>query len=189
MLSVPVIPRLPLTVTLSANVISLTDAPMLITDAAPAKFTVVALLLIRLKVAALVVISPPSTFRSRSISTLLLMLVVPVVAPISNVVAAFAKFTVVAVVLIRLNDVAVVVKSPPLTAKSSVVVKLFLTVVVPLVAPTVSVVAAPPKLIDVAVVLNNVIVALAATMPVVNVGLVPNTRAPLPVSSLITPAS
>jgi hypothetical protein len=44
-------------------------------------------------------------------------------------------------------------------------------------------------LIDVAVVSNNAIVALAALIPVVKLGDVANTAAPVPVSSLITPRS
>ena len=63
------------------------------------------------------------------------------------------------------------------------------TLVVPVVAPMSIAVAAPPKLIVVAVVSSNPIVALPATILVVIVGLVPNTNAPVPVSSLITPAS
>ena len=51
---------------------------------------------------------------------LLLIVVVPVEAPMEIVVAAPPMFKVVAVVLIRLKVVAVVVKSPPFTAKSSV---------------------------------------------------------------------
>ena len=126
---------LPLTLRSSAIVIKLVAAPILITLAPLAKFTVVAFALTRLNVAALVVISPPSTFRSKSTSKLLLMLVVPVAAPISNVVAAFAKFTVVALALIRLNDVALVVMSPPSTFRSKSTSKLLLTLVVPVAAP------------------------------------------------------
>ena len=50
----------------------------------------------------------------------MLNVTVPVAAPMLIVVAAPARFTVVASVLIKLNVVAVVVKSPPLTAKSPV---------------------------------------------------------------------
>ena len=58
-------------------------------------------------------ISPPSTFRSRSTSRLLLTLVVPLVAPISIAVAAPNAFTVVALVFSKLNVVWLVVRSPP----------------------------------------------------------------------------
>ena len=66
--------------------------------------------------------SPPSTFRSRSTSKLLLTLVVPVAAPISIAVPAVAMFAVVAapkalivvaLVLRRLNVAWFVVMSPP----------------------------------------------------------------------------
>jgi hypothetical protein len=56
-------------------------------------------------------------------------------------------------------------------------------------APIVITVAAPNAFTVVAVVLNSAVVVLAVLIPVVNVGLVANTNAPLPVSSLITPAS
>ena len=49
--------------------------------------------------------------------------------------------------------------------------------------------AAPNALTVVAVVLNTDIVALSVTTLVLNDGLVLKTRLPLPVSSLITPAS
>ena len=126
---------LPFTSKSSVIVVVLVAAPMLIEVAAPPIFSVDVLVLIRLNVTALVVISPPSTFRSKSMSTLLLILVVPVAAPISNVVAAFAKFTVVAVALIKLNVVALVVISPPSTFKSRSTSKLLLTFVVPVAAP------------------------------------------------------
>ena len=90
---------------LIVNVPALPDAPILIVEAAPNKLPVVAVVLARLKVVVDTVKSPPSMLTSPSTSRLLLMLVVPVVAPISNVVAAPAKFTVVAVVLARLKVV------------------------------------------------------------------------------------
>ena len=54
--------------------------------------------------------------------------------------------------------------------------------------PSTMFVAAPNAFTVVAVVLNNAIVALPATIPVVNVGEVPNTNAPLPVSSVTAAA-
>ena len=78
-------------------------APISNDVAAPNAFTVVALALARLNVAVLTVKSPPSILTSPSTSRLLLMLVVPVAAPISIVVAAPAKLTVVAVVFTKLN--------------------------------------------------------------------------------------
>ena len=79
---------------------------MLRSVAAPAKLIVVALVSRRLNVPVkLVVISPPSTFKSPSRSTVaLLMDTVPVEAPISILVAAPNALTVVAFVLSKLND-------------------------------------------------------------------------------------
>ena len=54
----------------------------------------------------------------------LLTVVVPDTAPIERVVAAPAKLTVVALALTRLKEAAVVVMSPPLTARSPAVVML-----------------------------------------------------------------
>ena len=61
------------------------------------------------------------------------------------------------------------------------------SVVVPLAfAPPITIfVAAPKAFTVVAVVLNSAIVELPAMMEVVNVGEVPNTSAPVPVSSVI----
>ena len=53
----------------------------------------------------------------------LLIVAMPVAAPITSAVAAPAKFILVAVPLIRLNVVAVVVASPPLIATSPVNVR------------------------------------------------------------------
>ena len=64
----------------------------------------------------------------------------------------------------------------------------FCTVVVPLVAPIVSAVAAPAKLIVVAVVFSRLNDVLAVVIDVVNDGLVPNTSEPDPVSSVIADA-
>jgi len=67
---------------------------------------------------------------------------------------------------------------------------LLLIVVVPVIAPTVTAVAAPAKLTVVAFVLTRLNVPVVSVIKlVVIVGLVPNTNAPLPVSSLITPAN
>ena len=81
--------------------------------AAPNRLPVVAVVLARLKIAVLTVKSPPSMLTSPSTSRLLLTLVVPVAAPICMFVAAPAKFTVVALVLAKLNVVVLTVKSPP----------------------------------------------------------------------------
>ena len=118
-----------------------------------------------------------------------LMLKLPVVAPAVTVVAAPPILSVVAVALTRLNIAAPVVMSPPSTFRSRSISTLLCTVVVPVAAPISTLVAAPPILIDVAVVSNNAIVALAASMPVVKLGDVANTAAPVPVSSLSTPRS
>lgn len=67
--------------------------------------------------------------------------------------------------------------------------KSFLTVVVPVVAPRLNVVAAPKAFTVVAVVLNTSNEVLPVVTLVVNDGLVPNTSTPVPVSSLTTPAS
>ena len=81
--------------------------PMLIAVAAPARLTVLAVVLIKLKVGWLVVMSPPLTNKScsnvaePSTTILLLMLVVPVVEPISTKVAAPPKYKFSTVVLAR----------------------------------------------------------------------------------------
>ena len=72
-------------------------APMSTAVAAPNAFTVVAFVFNKLNVVWFVVISPPSTFKSRSTSKLLLILVVPVDAPMSIAVALPPKLIVVAV--------------------------------------------------------------------------------------------
>ena len=87
--------------------------------------------------------SPPLTCRSRSTTRLLLTLVVPVAAPTSSVVAAPAKFTVVATVL---NTFCVVCDPTTVGLRS---------VIVPVVAPRVKAVAAPAKLTVVALVFNR----------------------------------
>ena len=187
--NVPSTFKLPSTSTSSTNLTTEVVAPITTLDAPPAKFTVVALAFIRLNVAAVVVRSPPRTAKSKSTVKLLLTLVVPVAAPISSAVAAFAKLTVVALALIRLNVVALVVMSPPSTFRSRSISTLLLMLVVPVAAPISSAVAAPNAFTVVAFVLNTANVVLAVVTPVVKFGEVPNTRAPLPVSSLITPAS
>jgi hypothetical protein len=139
-------------------------APIVSEVAAPAKFTVVAVVLYKSCVALV-----PTTVG-------LLIVNVPVAAPKSIAVALPNAFTVVAVVSNRLNVVAVVVISPPLTAKSSVtayvppIVALpstssnaLRTVSVPVVAPMVSVVAAPNALTVVAVVSAKLNVVLVTT--------------------------
>ena len=106
-------------------------APISSAVAAPPMLRVVAVVLARLKVVVDTVRSPPSMFRSPSTSRLLLMLVVPVTAPISTKVPAPAKLTVVAVALSRLKVAAEVVRSPPLTARSPVMVVSPVRAVVP----------------------------------------------------------
>lgn len=76
------------------------------------------------------------------------MLATPVVAPTIRVVAAPAKFTVVASVLTKLNVAAEVVKSPPLTARSPLRVKF----------------AAPRS--PVVLILPNVAAALTTRLPI-----------------------
>ena len=134
-------------------------APITTDVPAPAKFTVVALVLARLKVVVDTVKSPPSILTSPSTSRLFLTLVVPVAAPILTAVPAPAKFTVVAVVFNKLNVTTLVVMSPPLTARSpDIAVLALLIVVVPVAAPILTVVPAPNKLPVVAVALNTVAV-------------------------------
>ena len=80
------------------------------------------------------------------------------------------------------EDTVVVV---PLTVKLPVTVMLLLTVVVPVAAPILKAVAAFAKLTVVAVVLIRSNDALGVVRDVVIAGLVPNTNAPEPVSSVI----
>ena len=103
-------------------------APTAMVVPAPPKFIVVAVVLAKLNVDVLTVKSPPSILTSPSTSKLLLMLVVPVAAPSSNVVAAPNALTVAAVAFSKLNVVAVVVISPPLTARSPVITTSFANV-------------------------------------------------------------
>lgn len=77
----------------------------------------------------------------------------------------------------------------PLTVKFPTTDKLLLIKVVPVPAPIFKDVAAPAKLIVVAVVFNNANVLLDVNKLVSNVGDVAKTRAPDPVSSEITPAN
>ena len=118
------------------------------------------------------------------------MLKLPVAAPILIVVAAPNALTVVAPVFARVNV-------PPLTLRSlkppicrlPVTLRLLFTVVVPVPAPMPIAVPAPNALTVVALVLNTLNDVLLVLTLLVKVGLFWNTRAPLPVSSLITPAS
>jgi len=126
-------------------------APISIVVPAPAKFTVVALAFARLNVDVETVKSPPSIFTSPSTSRLLLTLVVPVAEPISMVVAAPAKFTVVALVFARLKVEVETVRSPPSILTSPSTSRLLLMFVVPVAAPISRVVASPAKLTVVAV--------------------------------------
>ena len=97
--------------------------PRLNVVTAPPILRVVAVAFNKLNVVALVVKSPPLTARSPVTTVLaLLIVVVPVAAPIDIAVPAPAKFTEVALVLTKLNVAAVVNKSPPLTLKSPVIV-------------------------------------------------------------------
>jgi hypothetical protein len=81
--------------------------------ASPKAFIVAALVLRRENDVWLVVISPPSTLRSKSTSKLFLTLVVPVDAPKVSKVAALNAFTVAAFVFAILNVDVLTVKSPP----------------------------------------------------------------------------
>jgi hypothetical protein len=128
-------------------------APTAIVVAAPNAFTVVALVLKTVAVpVAVVVISAPLTARSPVTTVLALLIVaVPVAAPILTVVPAPAKFTVVAVALTKLNVVAVVVMSPPLTAKSPVSVTSPVTPSVPPTNAFLAIATPPAVCIDAAV--------------------------------------
>ena len=75
--------------------------------------------------------SPPPIVKSPANDSSLLMVVVPLLAPIDTLVAAPPMFSVVAVLLIRLNVLWLVVMSPPLTATSADAVRLFVTDSVP----------------------------------------------------------
>ena len=100
----------------------------------------------------MVVISAPLTARSPVTTVLALLIVaVPVAAPILTVVPAPAKFTVVAVALTKLNVVAVVVMSPPLTAKSPVSVTSPVTPSVPPTNAFLAIATPPAVCIDAAV--------------------------------------
>jgi len=78
---------------------------------------------VRVSVVAFPSVVLPSVEKLPSTSSVFLIVVVPVEAAIVRAVASPAKLTVAAVAFIRLKVVAVVVKSPPLTAKSPVIVK------------------------------------------------------------------
>ena len=164
---VPLTVKLPLTIRLLLTVVFPELAPIFTAVPAPAKFTVVAVVLIRLNVVQSVVISQPFTLRSPdsvklsvklpvlakltvpSTTRLFLIVVVPVVALIVKLVAAPAKFIAVADEFNRLKELAVVVISPPFTAKSPVRVVFPVTASVPLMVSlpvTASVVPFQPKL-------------------------------------------
>ncbi len=113
----PSTPKVPSTSALFFIVVVPVAAPMLTFVPAPAKLTVDAVVLTRLKVVVETVKSPPSMLTSPSTSRSFLIFVVPVVAPMLTVVPAPAKLTVVADVLTRLKVAWFVVISPPLTAK------------------------------------------------------------------------
>jgi len=107
----------------------------------------------------------------------LFTVVVPVDAPSETVVAAPPTFRVVALVLKReAVPTKVVVMSAPFTAKSPVIVAELFTVVVPLDAPSETIVAAPPIFKVVALVLKRLPVVaevvsdppLAATFPLLS---------------------
>ena len=99
--------------------------------------------------------SLPSILTSPSTSRSLLIFVVPVAAPISTVVAAPAKLTVVAVVLAKLNVVVDTVKSPPSISKSPVILTSWFIVVTPVAAPILISVASPKALIVSALLLKT----------------------------------
>ena len=98
------------------------------------------------------------------------MFVVPVAAPILTAVPAPARLTVVAVPFTKLNVVAVVVKSPPLTATSPVTFKFVPMLTVPPI-PT------PPVTINA----PSVVVVLAVAIGTVNLVLFKPTTFTLPV--------
>ena len=75
--------------------------------------------------------SPPPIVKSPLNDSSLLIVVVPLLAPIDTLVAAPPMFSVVAVLLIKLNVLWLVVMSPPLTATSDDAVILFVTDSVP----------------------------------------------------------
>jgi len=129
-------------------------APRFNEVAAPPTFNVVAVVFKRLTVDCVDRISPPLTCRSPDNTVFALRIVVlPVVAPIVNVVAAPPKFNVVVVSLARFNDAVVPTMSPPEINKSPVItVPALRIVVLPVVAPISNEVAAPPKPSVVAVV-------------------------------------
>ncbi len=106
---------------LNVSTLSVETAPILIVVASPNAFIVLAFAFSKLNVSVtLVVISPPSTFKSKSMSTLCLIVVVPMpTAPIVNCVVPPNAFTILALSSNKLNVVEVVVKSPPFTAKSA----------------------------------------------------------------------
>ena len=120
---VPFTVRLPSTTRLLLILVVPVAEPISIVVAAPNALTVVAVVFSKLNVVTLVLISPPSTFRSPSISTLLCTVVVPVAAPISTIVAAPPMLILVAVVSNKFTVVAVVL-SVPATATSPVKVAL-----------------------------------------------------------------
>ena len=119
---------------------------------APNALTVVAVVLKRLNVTAVVVKSPPSILTSPSISKLFLILVVPEADASTNNVAAPNALTVVAAVLAIVKVAVDTVKLLPSILMFPSTSKLFLILVVPVEAPIVIVVAAPNTLTVVAVV-------------------------------------
>ena len=101
--------------------------------------------------------SPPSTFKSPSRSTVAFLIVVmPVVAPNNILVPSPNTLALVTVELKRLSDAVLLVTSPPSIFKSpsrsTVVLRM---VAIPVVAPITSAVAAPKALILVAVAFNR----------------------------------
>ena len=197
-LSIAPINKLPSIVTswsaciLCLNVVVPVVSPITIAVAACANATAVALSLIRLNVpVSSVSIVFPLTAKSPAITVSAFLIVnVPVVAPNLIVVADPKAFTVVTPVSANVNV-------PPLTPNSlkppifklPVTSKSLLTVVVPELAPNPKVVAAPNAFTVVAFVLNTLKVVLLVVTLFVKLGLLLYTNTPVPVSSLITPAS
>ena len=150
--------------------------------AEPNKLPVVAFVLNTLAVVLVVVILGLAPFILNVVALVPVIVALPIVnvpvaAPIPITVAAPAKLTVVATVLYRFCVVCV-----PITVGLPIVS-------VPLIPPIANVVAAPAKLTVEAIPLIKLKVVLDVVKLVVISGLVPNTKTPLPVSSLITPAS
>ena len=188
----PVIVRSWSIVTLCLNVLKPVVSPITIAVAACPKAIAVVLSFSKLNVpvSSVSIVFPLTAKLPATTTFALFKFIVPVLAPILMVVAAPNAFTVVAPVFARLNVPPLTVRSlsPPMLRlpKTS---RALLTVVVPDVAPKLNPVAAPNALTVVAFVLNAAKVVLDVVTLFVKFGLLLKTKLPVPVSSLITPAS